>query len=148
MSLILDVQGFRIENNKFIVKELAAFDGKKLSHYIFKPPFPIDLLPPGLQKQTQWLTDNLHGLPWHVGFVPIHLLENILHDLADPKFKIYVKGREKAEYIKKIIHVPVIELPEQPKLEKAAPTCFYHCTDYCICALSNVYFLYEHFFKK
>lgn len=35
---ILDVQGFQLKNKGFIPKELAFFDGVKLSHYVFKPP--------------------------------------------------------------------------------------------------------------
>lgn len=48
----MDIQGFKIENNKFIVKEFAAYDGVRISHYIFKPPFPLKMLSPDLYKQA------------------------------------------------------------------------------------------------
>ncbi|CAH1968779.1 unnamed protein product [Acanthoscelides obtectus] len=65
MSVVLDVQGFKIENNKFLAKEFCAYDGVRLCHYIFKAPFPWDLLPPPLKIQAKWLTDNYHGYCWN-----------------------------------------------------------------------------------
>ncbi|CAH2000674.1 unnamed protein product [Acanthoscelides obtectus] len=50
--LVTDVQGFKIEHNKYIVKELAGYDGQQICHYVFKPPFALDLLPPDLQEQV------------------------------------------------------------------------------------------------
>ena len=53
-QLVVDVQGFKIENNKFISKELAAYDGRKICHYVFKPPFNLNQLPPNLTKEANW----------------------------------------------------------------------------------------------
>jgi hypothetical protein len=145
MSLVLDIQGFKIENNKLLIKELAAFDGEKMFHYLFKAPFPFNMLSPQFQKQALWLTKNHHGLDWNAGFVPLHKLGKILQDMPNPTDTIYVKGREKADYIRKFVQLPVVELPEQPVLQKDTPKCFYHCENYCFCALSNVYFLYDTF---
>lgn len=141
--LIIDIQGFNIESRKFFAKELAAFDGTKICHYIFKSPFNIKYLSPELHKQAVWLMKNHHCIPWHVGYTPIHKFSEIIKGLTENMDHIYVKGREKAEYIRKYSLSPVIELNEHPALTADKPTCFYHYKSSCICALTNVYTLYN-----
>lgn len=149
MSVVIDLQGFKIENNHFIVKEFAAYDGNKLSHFVFKPPFRMDRLPPHLQKQVVWLTENHHAIKWKDGFVPLHKFFDILHYITDKYDRVYVKGKEKAEYVKKLLlSKPVIELDEQPSLQQGEPNCLFHSKMFCMCALTNVFYLYDKFLMK
>lgn len=141
--IILDIQGFKIEKNKFFAKELAAFDGTKICHYIFKSPFHMKYLPPDLHKQAVWLMRNHHCIPWSEGYTPIHKFSEIIKDLTENVDNVYVKGREKSEYIRKYSLNPVIELDEDPPLISKKPSCFYHSKSPCICALTNVYTLYN-----
>lgn len=146
MPLILDVQGFKVEKNKFIAKELAAYDGKKTSHFIFKAPFRLDYLPPVYHKQATWLMNNHHCIRWEDGFTPLHKFGEIIKWLTHRVDVFYVKGREKTAYIKEFTTAPIIELEEQPCIEPSVPSCFYHMTENCICALTNVYRFYEYHF--
>lgn len=148
MKLVLDVQGFKIKNNKFIAKELAAFDGLKISHYIFKAPFPITYLPQDLHKQADWLMNNHHCINWSEGFTPLYQFGSILKHLTENVKCIYVKGKEKSEYIKKYSLAPVIEIEEQPALNRAEPSCLNHLKSPCVCALTNVYNLYNTFIME
>ena len=141
--LALDVQGFKIENNKFIPKELAGYDGYKISHYVFKSPFNISYLPPDLYKQADWLMKNHHCISWNEGNTPVHKFSEIIKNLTEKVDQVYVKGREKSDYIRKYSIKPVIELDEHPSLQKGEPHCFYHSKLPCICALTNVYNLYN-----
>jgi hypothetical protein len=145
MNLVLDVQCFKRENNKFMAKELAAYDGEKISHFVFKPPFPFEMLSHDLQKQANWLTRNHHGIDWSSGSIPMHLFGDIMQDITTSADRIYVKGREKADYLRKFIPKPIIEFDEEPALSKGAPRCFYHSNNFCMCALTNVFYLHEHF---
>lgn len=145
MNLILDLQCFRLEKNTFVVKELAGYDGQKIFHVVFKPPFPFDMLSLDLQKQAKWLTNNHHFMEWCAGSIPLHLFDKILQDITVSADRVYVKGKEKADYIRKLISTPVIEFEEQPALEKSQPKCFYHTNNHCMCALSNVFYLYDNF---
>lgn len=145
MNLVIDVQGFKREDNKFIVKEFAAYDGKRISHVIFKPPFPFDMLSLDLQQQAHWLTNHHHGITWESGSTHFHLFKKTIEDITSPADRVYVKGREKAIYIRKFTTTPVIELDEHPSLVKMEPNCFYHTLKDCVCALSNVFYLYENF---
>lgn len=145
MPLVIDIQGFKVENNKFIVKELSAYNGYKISHYIFKPPFPKKHLPPKFEKQATWLTNNHHCIDWNEGYTPFHTFANIIRGLTAYEEVIYVKGEEKAAYIKEYSSNPVYELQDHPSLPFEEPRCFYHIKPKCICSLTNVYFLYENF---
>lgn len=143
--LVVDIQGFKIENNEFIVKELAGYDGVKMCHYIFKPPYPLKLLSPDIEKQVTWLTRNHHCIKWNDGFTPLHMFGQIIQNLTSEADYVYIKGNEKANYIRHFISKPVLELAEQPTLKKSIPKCFYHSNKKCMCALTNVYYLYENF---
>lgn len=148
MNLILDIQGFKDENNKFIPKELAAYDGDKINHHVFKQPFSMDLLSPEAYNQALWLMKYHHCICWKSGHTPVHHFSTIIKTLTDDFEFVYVKGREKADYIKKYCNKTIIEIDEQPILVKTAPKCFYHSNSPAMCALSNVFFLYDTFFMN
>lgn len=144
--LVLDIQAFKISGNKFLVKELAAFDGLRTCHYVFRAPFAFDRLPLEYRKQALWLMKNHHSIEWEAGSTPSHLLRDILLYVTKSFSEVYVKGKEKAEFLKKYLTIPVLELPEEStNLKLGQPSCFYHKNPTCICALSNVYTLYTNF---
>lgn len=144
--LIVDLQGFTIEQNRFLPKELAAYNGKEICHYVFKPPFPFKMLPLNLQKNATWLMNNYHCIRWQDGSTPLHQFEKIIEDLSDKADTIYVKGKEKAKFFQKYTPKRVVELDEQPSLQQSQPSCLYHFTNTkCMCALTNVYYLYKEF---
>lgn len=148
MSVFLDVQGFKLERNKFLPKELALFDGIRICHYVFKPPFNLNYLPPDLVQQATWLMNNHHCIDWEIGFTPVHNFSEIMKTLTANVETVYVKGKEKTEYVRKYSSATVIELAEQPVIHPTEPSCFYHLHNPCICALSNVFFLHENFVMK
>lgn len=142
--MFLDVQGFKIENNKFIPKELAAYDGYRICHYIFKPPFGLACLSPDALKQTKWLMRNHHCIDWNDGHTPLYKFSSIVTDITGKADSIYVKGCEKAAFLRKYSSKPIVELDEQPALKKDAPRCFYHLNnENCSCSLFNVFLLYD-----
>ena len=146
MRIVLDIQGFKDENNKFIPKELATFDGHKISHYIFKQPYSLNLLSPEAQKNANWLIKNHHGISWNKGFTPLHHFSEIVRKLTDDVQFVYVKGTEKTQYIKRYTLKLIIEINEVPVLVKSTPKCYYHSISPSMCALTNVFFLYNTFF--
>lgn len=146
VCMVLDVQGFKIENNKFIPKEMAAYDGNRICHYIFRPPFGLDCLDPEALKQTLWLMHNHHCIDWDAGYTPLYKFSNIIKSLTEKVDIVYVKGKEKADFLRKLTSKPIIELEEQPRLKKNAPKCFYHSNSTsCACSLFNVFFYMKNF---
>lgn len=125
--LIVDVQGFKSENN-FIPKELAAYDEQQLTHSISRISFPFNSLSPNLQRENKWLSESFHGFDWKAGFTTLYQFKNI------------ISTREKANYLRKYTNKEVLELDEQPALPTLEPKCFYHLRSSCKCALPNVFY--------
>ena len=139
MPLILDVQGFKTNKNKLIVKEFAAYNGINVCHNVFKPPFPFDCLPEEYQKQAHWLMLHHHAVDWNAGYTHHFLFPQIIKHITRNATEVYVKGKEKADFIRQHVDVPVLELPETPALKKQLGSCFHHLNEFCVRALSNVY---------
>jgi hypothetical protein len=148
MIVIVDVQGFNTSKNTFTPKELAVYDGSVVSHYIFKAPFAFNILHSEFKKQAAWLSNNHHCLDWNEGFTPLFMFPKIIQRLTRDVDSIFIKGQEKAAYIRKFVSKPVMEFQEQPALTPSRPSCFYHLKSPCVCALSNVYYLYDTFVMK
>lgn len=148
MRIVLDVQGFITADKRFTPKELATYDGATISHHVFKPPFPFDRLPSKFQQQAVWLMNNHHCIPWSEGFTPTHHFADILNRLLKNADFVYVKGREKAEFIRHYTNKPVIEIEEHPALTPTKAACMSHSKSVCYCALSNVYYLYRFYIME
>lgn len=142
-KIVIDIQCFRVENNKLLVKELAAYNGERYSHYVFKPPFSLYSLPIHLRNQVTWLSHNHHCVDWLEGFTSVHKFQDILHKITEDAEQIYVKGFEKAAYIEEHVSKPVYRIEDHPPIEAREPSCFHHTKSPCICALSNVIYLYK-----
>lgn len=147
-AIVIDVQGFKTEKNKFLPKELAIFDGVRLNHYVFKPPFKFEYLSEAGQKEAEWLMKNHHCIKWEVGYTPLYQFRNIIKNITNPGIAVYVKGKEKANFLQKFSRGPVQEIDEQPVIQSSEAKCFYHSKSPCICAVSNVYHIYENFITK
>lgn len=146
--IIIDLQSFTTDNNKFIPKELAAYNGYEICHYVFKPPFPFDMLKLNYQRSAKWLIKNYHSINWQTGFTDLHQFQNIMYDLSKKADTIYVKGKEKADYIQKFTNKIVVEMDEHPAIIHQKAMCFYHNnTNKCVCALTNVHYLYNNFMR-
>lgn len=145
MFVIVDVQGFKISEKTFSPKELAAYDGHTISHYVFKSPFPFGTLPPHFQQQAKWLMNNHHCIDWDEGFTPGFLFPKILERLLRDADVVYVKGCEKATFLRNYTRKHIIEIEEHPALSASQPSCMHHMQTLCYCALSNVYHLYQHY---
>jgi hypothetical protein len=141
--VLIDIQGFKITNNKFIPKDLPILKNNKMAHYVFAPPFPSTLLPDDVQYQIKWLSKNHHCIKWDTGFVPHWKFQQILKKVISDGDSVHVKGKEKAKFIEKCIKMPVIELPETPRLESSKPMCLFHISENCYCSMQIVTMLYN-----
>lgn len=142
-SVVLDVQCFKIGNNTFYPKELASYNGDSVSHYVFRPPFPFKHLPNDLRKQAKWLMHNHHCIDWDEGFTPGFLFPKIIQRIVRDADTIFAKGKEKVAFLQKYTNKKIVELNEQPALRATTPSCIHHTDLQCMCALSNVYYLYQ-----
>ena len=113
--------------------------------YQFASPYLWHDLSSDLQRRKAWVERNCLGLKWTSGTTPYDRIEEILHSHLGLIEKIYVKGREKVEWLRTLLQSThhVIENLEYdydddiPSLRKLANTCPHHKKQY-MCAADNV----------
>lgn len=142
---IVDVQGFKIADNKFILKEIAIAHGDQIQVLLIKPPFPIHNLTAIERKQVNWIQRN-RKICWNDGFIPYSNYMTHVEEFLYNKI-IYCKGHEKMLWIKKVLDYndvynledkscpSLLNLYEEYRLSTDVYSCVYHPT---ICALRNV----------
>ena len=154
MEYVLDFQGFKDENNDFIVKELAILstDGEKYELQLFQPPYAFNKLSKDLQKQVIWLEKKFHGLYWSSGQREYNELKDVFEGL-EISGTIYVKGVEKQKYVKHLLSnykvnvvnledlgCPSLSMLKQQMNPIVLKPCHFNHTEYN-CAYVNVYVL-------
>lgn len=85
MNVIVDVQGFKIGDNKFILKEIALMRNKQIQVLLFKPPFPFYNLTKTERRLVSWIERN-RGILWNEGFLPYSNHKNIVTNLLKDKY--------------------------------------------------------------
>lgn len=139
--LIVDIQGFNSPD--FVPKELALTyldqNTRGITHFLFKSPIPFGRLSQNLKNQVRWLERNHHSIKYNSGLLHLEAINTIFGNR--PANIVYVKGSQKAMYLKKFYKC-VVDLEQDlnaPKLEKSLSCCVAHCTIPSICAYVNVY---------
>lgn len=111
---IVDFQGFSYEKS-FIIKELAIVDvddEDQTWHYMVLPPFDLSFLSEEELKKVHWLQKHHHKIEWNDGFLEYHELFPILRHIFKDVGVLYVKGSERAEFLRKITGNYVVDLDE------------------------------------
>lgn len=153
-QFILDFQGFKDHKNKYIVKEIAiiSVSNDTIAHCLIKPPYELRKLAPNQQRSANYLTERYHGIFWNDGYIAFKQAVFLIRDLTENASKLFIKGRERAEFIQKLTGKTTIDLDslECPRVKDlptvyCAPDCFYyrHSANYHsyfgACSLRRVY---------
>lgn len=145
MSAIVDVQGFKTEDNKFIVKEIAIFSDNQQHVFLIKAPFPFSDLTETEKKQVRWIERN-RKIYWSSGNIPYANHKILLAGFLKDK-NVYCKGLEKVSWIRNITNNSIVynledngcpnlfELYSKYSSFKNVSCCIHHST---VCALKNV----------
>lgn len=119
MAVVVDLQGFKIPTNRFILKELGIMrvnfndtNCDKMTTMIFSPPCAWDNLPLKYQIMNRWCERNLHGIPWESGTFPYEEIDDTLKSVFHNTNYIFVKGSDKKLWINQLLNfsIPVIDL--------------------------------------
>lgn len=95
----VDIQGFKVKSNIFILKEIAVLTKNSSFHDIIKSPFSYESLNIRDKKQIKWLTRNYHGFSWKAGSISMEELRRIIKPMLKDEKNIYVKGGEKVQWL-------------------------------------------------
>lgn len=145
MKVIVDVQGFKIDHNQFILKEICILYNDQIHLLLIQPPFPFHKLSVTEKKQVKWIEKN-RKIYWNDGFIPYSNYSMYINEILIDKI-IFCKGTEKMVWIKNMLQraevynledmqcPKLLSLYEKYKHSTDVSSCIYHPT---ICALRNV----------
>lgn len=113
MDYVIDIQGVRDKENKFIPKEVTFVSllGQVSGHWIVSPPYPYNELTCDLKTTNDYILKNLN-IQWFDGDISIRKLLYHFSNLAREASRIYVKGAEQARYVEKKIARSVINIDD------------------------------------
>lgn len=105
MDIVVDIQGFRDGEKKFIPKEVAvvAIDAPIVNHWIMIPPHSFAELPEKIRQENNWLTRNYHGIEWFDGETNSEYFTSQLRQITKCVRHIYVRGNEKVSYLQNLL---------------------------------------------
>lgn len=109
-SYIVDIQGFYAPD--FLPKEICivAAHSSFMWHCMIRPPTSYERLPPHLKKHVDYVTENIHGLHWDLGYTLEVDALNFLKNTLKHADRVYIKGSERVKYLEIILKRPVIDL--------------------------------------
>lgn len=142
MKAVVEFQGFKDNNNRFIVKELAITGDSFQCHLLFKPPYNFEKLNSKMRRTARWLTRHYHCIRWEDGTLPYD--ENLIRTLCMPFNIIYTKGNEKADFLQ-MFHSNVRDV-SVISIEKCNVRCMHplHGSTHDKCALRRACMIYDY----
>lgn len=142
--VIVDFQWYRFNKYILVPKELATCDNEfKRSHFVFKPVTSFGALTEEDQRVARHVYKYHHGLKWEDGYVAAGQFDEIVKRLCMGADIVFVKGREKLEFLKSIIDKKIIDLVYAERIRKCESSCVFHVGDQVVCALSVVERLFK-----
>lgn len=117
-AAIVDIQGYW-RNGQFVLKTLALLripstvrssDDFKIQLFSFLPPCDIAELNTCDRRTKQWIEKHHHRVPWHCGNIAYNSRHGVIRRAVDSVSKIYVKGGQKAEWLREYVNCFVIDL--------------------------------------
>lgn len=159
--ILVDVQGFKDNTNRFIVKEISVETKNLQFHDIIKSPAIVQKnLDKKHRRESKWLTENYHGFSWEDGYITLNELRQTLYPIFNNNnAQIFVKGEEKTKWIKAIMgndelkckNVENEDFNVLPEEKAKCWACFKHKhitdTSKIHCALENVKVLKKWFMR-
>jgi hypothetical protein len=98
MEAVVEFHGFKDNDNRFVVKELAIVGKYLTTHLMFSAPYSSYFLNAKMYKTARWLTNNFHFLNWDDEGVPYD--EGLIRVLCSQFSVLYTKGYEKVQFLK------------------------------------------------
>lgn len=151
--VFVDVQGYKVNKNRFMCKEFCMVNGEEIFHAIAKPWLPYKKLMSHYKRQVDWLTRYFHGLEYDSGDVDISELTKIVYPKLLGK-TVIVKGADKINWIKYIfrkyddiscINIENLDYDISEDLNEEYGFCKHHTMYYgfkkCHCAKANALML-------
>lgn len=116
MDFAVDFQGYTASDGKFLLKEIAivGIQENVVAHFFIRWYYPFRYLEQN-DGNNPFLSVLPHGIPWDEGYVTTDQAFNVLRDIltsySSNRPMIFVKGSQKADYLRnKITNRAVVDL--------------------------------------
>lgn len=147
--IIIDFQWYRYNTHSIVPKELATCDSDfKRTHFVFKPVLSFASLKEEDKSVARYVYNSHHGLGWDEGYICVSQFDVIIKRLCANVDVVYVKGKEKLEFLKSILNKRIVDLIDADKIIKEEPSCSFHVGNDVVCALTNVERLHKYLMWK
>lgn len=136
MEAVIEFQGFKDNQNRFIVKEFALVSALYKVHFMFGPPYGKSRLDSKTQRTVRWLTRHYHKIRWESGEFPYD--EEYIRLLCIPFSTLYTRGLEKTKFIQEF-HRDVREISGNVNYngDDVKSDCTFHNCPTAKCALTQ-----------
>lgn len=110
--IFVDVQGFKDDYNRFIIKEFALCTEEFTQVFLIKPPYVYTKLTREEKKRVKWIERN-RGIYWNEGNIDYREFQRLIIPILKNK-TIIMKGLEKQKWIKELCNdVYLIDIEER-----------------------------------
>ena len=99
--VFIDLQGYKVNKNRFMCKEFCFINEDEKFHAIVKSWYPYGKLLIHYKRQIYWLANHFHALDYESGDMDIQELTEIVYPKLVDK-TIIVKGFDKINWLKYI----------------------------------------------
>lgn len=155
---IVDLQFVQGNEKQYFIKELAILKKGSLIPivYHFKAPYPEEELNNEAKYNIQYSENKINGLKWNSGTVEYLGLKDILKYYLQSADIIYVKGKQKKNFLEKYIDSTKINdltntMPSLLKIENFKSMCpipTHSVSSSLRCAIKNSFNIYMHLLKE
>lgn len=152
MSFFIDVQGFQLNPNSFLCKEIVIFNSVTgcFSHRFIRLPIAFSDLNGTMRTQADVSMKKIHGIKWdkNIDTLEYEQISEFIKNCVGTEDTILVKGSEKKKWLNKIISNSVVDFEECPSFIKLKEFmkpnhCKGHLYDNNLsCAIENVFFMW------
>lgn len=117
MEAVVEFHGFKDNENKFVIKELAIVSKYFQTHLVFSAPYSKSNLNAKARKTVNWLANYFHFMKWNDEGIPYD--EEWIRTLCSQFSTLYTRGEEKVGFLK-LYHDNVLNILE-PSSRSLAP---------------------------
>lgn len=125
--IFVDIQGFKDDQNCFIIKELALSTRDITQVFLIKPPYSFSKLSSAEKRRVRWI-ERHRGITWSEGNIDYREFKRLAIPILQHK-TIIMKGLEKQKWIKELCETCVLVDIE----EKGSPNFSILYSNFCNC---------------
>lgn len=123
---VIEFQGFRGNDDEFIVKELVIADVDTcfvVGYFLFKPPYTFSQLTKKAATTNRWLTSYFHYISWDEGFISYDELPSIIKHYMNIYDCVNTRGHEKSQLLASFAKKPIINYHQKIPLRRFSAPC-------------------------